>query len=160
AVALLLAGATAGGEIHVYLLGNWAAPWGITLVADALAALMLAVTALVGLASLVATLDGADTAGPRFHGFLQLQLMGLNGAFLTGNPFNLSVFFEVMRSASYALLLQARGARTLTATLHYVAVNLAGSVLFLLGVATLYGITGTLNMADLAQRIDGLAPGD
>ena len=92
-----------------------------------------------------------DRAGVHFHPLLQLQLMGLNGAFLTGDLFNLFVFFEVMLAASYGLLLHGSGGCAVQAGLHYIAVNLAASSLFLIGAALLYGVTGTLNMADLAR---------
>ena len=88
-----------------------------------------------------------------FHPLFQLQLMGLNGAFLTGDLFNLFVFFEVMLAASYGLLLHGSGRLRVQAGLHYIAINLAASSLFLIGVALLYGVTGTLNMADLGARI-------
>ncbi len=84
--------------------------------------------------------------------------MGLNGAFLTADLFNLFVFFEVLLIASYGLLLHGGGAARLKAAIHYVGFNLAGSALFLVAVALLYGITGTLNMADLAQRVAALGP--
>ena len=95
-----------------------------------------------------------------FHPLFQLQLMGLNGAFLTGDLFNLFVFFEVMLAASYGLLLHGSGRLRVQAGLHYIAVNLAASSLFLIGAALLYGVTGTLNMADLGVRIAQLAPAD
>jgi multicomponent K+:H+ antiporter subunit D len=86
--------------------------------------------------------------------------MGLNGAFLTGDLFNLFVFFEILLAASYGLVLHGSGIRRVKASLHYVAVNLVASFLFLIGVAMIYGMTGTLNMADLAGRIAVLAPDD
>ncbi len=97
---------------------------------------------------------GWDAAGSHFHALFQFQLMGINGAFLTGDLFNLFVFFEVLLIASYGLLLHGgRARRGCCAGLHYVAINLTGSVLFLIGVGLLYGVTGTLNMADLAQKV-------
>ncbi|MDO9489362.1 MAG: monovalent cation/H+ antiporter subunit D [Sphingomonadaceae bacterium] len=98
-----------------------------------------------------------DRAGPRFHALFLLQLMGLNGAFLTGDLFNLFVFFEVLLAASYGLLLHGSGVVRVKAGLHYVAINVATSLLFLIGVALIYGVTGTLNMADLATRIPSVA---
>ncbi|MBA4327167.1 MAG: monovalent cation/H+ antiporter subunit D, partial [Polaromonas sp.] len=95
-----------------------------------------------------------------FHPLLQLQLMGLNGAFLTGDLFNLFVFFEVMLAASYGLLLHGSGRLRVSAGLHYIAINLAASSLFLVGAALLYGVTGTLNMADLGLRIANLDAAD
>ncbi len=157
-IALRLAAMAASGEVSAYLLGNWRAPFGIALALDRLAALMLVLTAVVGVASvLYACGRGAhgrnDERGPHFHALFQFQLMGLNGAFLTADLFNLFVFFEVLLIASYGLLLYGAGPVRLRASVHYVVFNLTGSALFLLAVSTLYGLTGTLNMADLAQRI-------
>ncbi|CAN7434295.1 monovalent cation/H+ antiporter subunit D [Rhizobium sp. LjRoot30] len=140
----------------VYMLGNWPAPFGIVLVADRLSAMMLVLTALLALASLIFSLARWHKAGPHFHTLFQLLLMGLNGAFLTGDLFNLFVFFEVMLAASYGLLLHGSGPTRVKAGLHYIAVNLAAALLFLIGVSLIYGITGTLNMADLAARIPDL----
>ena len=86
--------------------------------------------------------------------------MGLNGAFLTGDLFNLFVFFEVLLAASYGLALHGSGTARVRAGLHYVAINLAASLLFLVAVSVVYGISGTLNMADLARRMAGLAAED
>ena len=159
ALKLLLQAQT--GEVQAYLLGNWAAPWGIALALDRLAALMLLLTALVALGSLLYALGGDAARGPHFHTLFQLQLMGLNGAFLTADLFNLFVFFEVLLAASYGLLLhgdnEGRRAR-LKASIHYVTFNLTGSALFLIAVALLYGLTGTLNLADLALKVPQLGP--
>jgi multicomponent K+:H+ antiporter subunit D len=146
-------------RIGVYLLGNWRAPFGIVLVLDRLAAMMLALTAVIALASLAAALRLAGR-GPHFHVFFQLQLAGLNGAFLTGDVFNLFVFFEVLLIASYALLLHHADGRTLRAGLHYVVINLVGASLFLIAASLLYGLAGTLNFADLAVKLPALPEWD
>lgn len=159
AAALLMQAAS--GEVQAYLMGNWAAPFGITLVLDRLSALMLLLTALVALVSVLYALGGEHKQGAHFHALFQFQIMGLSGAFLTGDLFNLFVFFEVLLSASYGLLLHGRGPghrERLKATVHYVVFNLAGSALFLVAVALLYGLTGTLNMADMAIRLGELPP--
>jgi len=91
--------------------------------------------------------------GGHFQPLLQFLLMGLNGAFLTGDLFNLFVFFEVLLAASYGLALHGSGARRVSAGLHYIAVNLTASMLFLLGASLIFGVTGTLNMAALAELI-------
>ncbi|WP_219209536.1 monovalent cation/H+ antiporter subunit D [Variovorax boronicumulans] len=148
------------GSIGVYLAGNWRAPFGIVLVADRLSTLMLALTGVVAFAASIYSTSRWDKAGVHFHPLLQLQLMGLNGAFLTGDLFNLFVFFEVMLAASYGLLLHGSGRLRVSAGLHYIAINLAASSLFLIGAALLYGVTGTLNMADLGARIAQLDAGD
>ena len=156
---LLLAGwlfARAQEEPHalaVYLPGNWPVPFGIVLVLDGLAAGMLVLAACTGLAGLLFSLARWQRAGVHFHPLLQLQLAGLNGAFLTGDLFNLFVFFEVLLAASYGLLLHGGGSSRVRPGLHYIAVNLVASFLFLIGVALLYGITGTLNMADIARKL-------
>ncbi|MEO6564396.1 MAG: proton-conducting transporter membrane subunit, partial [Casimicrobiaceae bacterium] len=113
----------------------------------------------VALASLLASVTLARR-GPHFNAFFQIQLAGLNGAFLTGDLFNLFVFFEVLLVASYALLLHDAGARALRAGMHYVIINLVGSALFLLAATLLYGVTGTLNFADLALRLQQLPAPD
>jgi len=151
------------GAIEVYRLGDWPAPFGIVLVLDRLAALMLALTAVVAAVSVAAALTATpawDTRGRHFHPLFQLQLMGLNGAFLTGDLFNLFVFFEVLLIASYCLLVHGRGGERLRAGLHYVVINLAASTLFLIAVALLYGLTGTLNLVHLALRVPHVAPAD
>lgn len=136
-----------------YLLGNWPAPFSIVLVADRLSVLFLLLTSILGFASLLYASARWDRAGPRFHALFLLLLMGTNGAFLTGDLFNLFVFFEVMLAASYGLALHGSGVARTKAGLHYVAINIATSLLFLIGVSLIYGTTGTLNMADLAARI-------
>ncbi|MET0544559.1 MAG: monovalent cation/H+ antiporter subunit D [Variovorax sp.] len=148
------------GSIGVYLPGNWRAPFGIVLVADRLSTLMVALTGVIAFAASIYSTSRWDRAGVHFHPLLQLQLMGLNGAFLTGDLFNLFVFFEVMLAASYGLLLHGSGRLRVAAGLHYIAINLAASSLFLIGASLLYGATGTLNMADLGMRIAQIAPAD
>lgn len=160
AVSLVLLAQSADGDYQVYALGDWAPPFGIVLVLDRLSALLLVVTATLALPVLVYALRGNDAAGKYFHALFQFQLMGLNGAFLTGDLFNLFVFFEVLLIASYALLMQGNGPARARAGLHYVVLNLAGSSLFLFAVGTLYGITGTLNMADLAVKVAELGERD
>jgi multicomponent K+:H+ antiporter subunit D len=149
-----------GSSVRTYQLGSWRAPFGIVLVLDRLSALMLVLTSILGIASLLYSLARWHRAGPRFHTIFQLQLMGLNGAFLTGDLFNLFVFFEVLLAASYGLVLHGDGIVRVRAGLAYIAINLTGSFLFLIGASLTYGATGTLNMADLANRIPTLAPGD
>ncbi|MBT9490896.1 MAG: monovalent cation/H+ antiporter subunit D [Paucibacter sp.] len=144
----------------VYLPSNWDVPFGIVLVLDHLSALMLVVAAVVALMALLFSLARWHKAGAHFHVLLQLQIMGLNGAFLTGDLFNLFVFFEVMLAASYGLLLHGSGPARVRAGLHYLAMNLLASSLFLVGAALIYGVTGTLNMADLAARIPAVAASD
>ena len=159
AVALRLLVHADTGAIEVYLLGNWPAPFGIVLVLDRLAAMMLVLTGIVALASLLGGFAFARR-GPHYLAFLLFGLAGVNGAFLTGDLFNLFVFFEVLLIASYALLLHDAGSRQLRAGLHFVVINLVGSAFFLVAVSLLYGVAGSLNMADLAVRLPQLPPHD
>jgi multicomponent K+:H+ antiporter subunit D len=140
-------------SIGVYLPGNWQVPFGIVLVVDRLSALMLVLTGIVGVCALLFAMARWDRAGASFHALFQIQLMGLYGAFLTADLFNLFVFFEVLLAASYGLMLHGSGRARVSAGLHYIAINLLASSLFLIGAAMIYGVTGTLNMADLAMKI-------
>jgi multicomponent K+:H+ antiporter subunit D len=143
-----------------YLVGDWPAPVGIVLVLDWLSAMMLVLTSILGVTSLIYATARWDKASPRFHALFLFQLMGLNGAFLTGDLFNLFVFFEVLLAASFGLLLHGSGKARIKAALHYVAINVATSLVFLIGAATVYGVTGTLNMADLVIRIPAASADD
>ena len=158
-VAGILVGRSAAAP-EVYRVGNWAAPYGIVLVADRLSAMMLLLAALLGLCALVFSFARWGRAGPRFHGLFLLLLMGVDGAFLTGDLFNLFVFFEVMLAASYGLVLHGSGETRIRAGLGYIAVNLVASLFFLVGVSLIYGTMGTLNMADLARRLIAPASGE
>jgi multicomponent K+:H+ antiporter subunit D len=147
--------------IRSYALGAWPAPFGIVLMLDRLAATMLMLAAVLGIVVLAhAVVTGADRHGWHFHPLFHFQLMGLNGAFLTGDLFNLFVFFEVLLIASYGLMLHGQGALRLKAGVAYVVVNIVGSALFLIALGLLYGLTGTLNMADLAVKVAALGAGD
>ena len=156
ALALGLMAATHHGDILTYHLGNWPAPYGIVLVADRLAAWLLLITALLAGFALWQACQGLDRRGRHFHVLFQWQLFGLNGAFLTGDLFNLFVFFEVLLLASYGLVLHGGGPARTRAGLHYVVVNLAGSALFLIAAGLLYGIFGTLNLAHLARLMTAM----
>ena len=157
-LAAALLNAVSDGDILTYSLGNWPAPFGIVMVADRLSTWMLLITAVLALFPLIYASRGIDVSGRHFHILYQLQLFGLNGAFLTGDLFNLFVFFEVLLLASYGLILHGGGRLKTRAGLHYVVLNLCGSALFLIAVGTLYGLFGTLNMADLARRMAAVAP--
>ncbi len=151
-VAVLLATDAATGRIEVYL-GDWPARLGIALMVDRLSALMLLVGLLLAAACLLHACAGWDRRAPHFHAFFQFQLMGLNGAFLTGDMFNLFVFFEVLLIASYGLMLSGGRGERMRAGLHYVAFNVTASALFLIALGLLYGLLGTLNMAEMAVRV-------
>jgi multicomponent K+:H+ antiporter subunit D len=141
------------GSIGVYLPGNWQVPFGLVLVVDRLSALMLVLTGIIGVSALLFAMARWDSAGSSFHALFQIQLMGLYGAFLTADLFNLFVFFEVLLAASYGLMLHGSGRARVSSGLHYISINLLASTLFLIGAALIYGVTGTLNMADLALKI-------
>src|SRR3546814_7329079 len=116
AVSIALTVAAAGGPPELYALGNWPSPFGIVLVLDRLAALMVLLTSLLAVAVVIyAISSGWDKRGRHFHALFQFQLMGINGAFLTGDVFNLFVFFEVLLIASYGLMLHGGGPARLQA---------------------------------------------
>jgi multicomponent K+:H+ antiporter subunit D len=152
--------ASPAGVTGVYRLGDWPAPFAIVLVVDRLAALMVLLTSLLAIAAVVFSLARWHRVGVLFHPLFQFLLMGVNGAFLTGDLFNLFVFFEVLLAASYGLALHGSGVARVTAGMHYIVINLAASLLFLIGVSLIYGIAGTLNMADLAARIPAIRAED
>ncbi|ULT68263.1 monovalent cation/H+ antiporter subunit D [Pseudomonas sp. BC42] len=143
----------ATGSFGVYLPSNWQVPFGIALVVDRLSALMMVLTGIIGVSALLFAMARWDGAGASFHALFQIQLMGLYGAFLTADLFNLFVFFEVLLAASYGLMLHGSGRARVSSGLHYITINLLASSLFLIGTAMIYGVTGTLNMADLAMKI-------
>jgi multicomponent K+:H+ antiporter subunit D len=161
AIALLRAAdASATGVSGVYRLGNWPAPFAIVLVVDRLAAIMLLLTSVLALAAGIFALARWDRVGAYFHPLFQFLLMGINGAFLTGDLFDLFVFFEVLLAASYGLALHGSGRARVLAGMHYIVVNLVASLLFLIGVSLIYGVAGTLNMAELAARIPAIRAED
>ncbi|MDI4663510.1 monovalent cation/H+ antiporter subunit D [Xanthobacter autotrophicus] len=159
-IAAFLLAQASDGTVRAYRLGDWPAPYGITLVLDRLSATLLLLTAVLALCVVVYAAGGVDGRGRHFHPLFQFQLMGINGAFLTGDVFNLFVFFEVMLIASYGLMLHGGGPARLKAGFQYVAINLLASVVFLVGVGLIYAVTGTLNMADLAVKVPQVAEAD
>jgi len=159
--ALVLLGVADDGAIRIYALGNWPAPFGIVLMLDRLSGIMLVLAATLSLIAMAhSVITRADRDGWHFHPLFQFQLMGLNGAFLTGDLFNLFVFFEVLLIASYGLMLHGQGRARLKAGVQYVIVNIVGSSLFLVALGLLYALTGTLNMADMGQRVAAIGPDD
>lgn len=146
--------------IQLYVLGDWQPPFGIVLVADRLSSLLVLLTSVLGLASILYACAGDDRTGSYFHPLVLFQIMGINGAFLTGDAFNLFVFFEVLLIASYALLIHGGGKQKTQASFHYVALNLVGSSLFLFALGILYGTLGTLNIADMSTKIAALSGGE
>ena len=150
AAAALMARVWSEGVVAAQM-GAWPAPFGITLVADLLSAVMLLITAITGLAVAVYALSDIDARRESlgYHALFQVLLAGVCGAFLTGDLFNLYVWFEVMLIASFGLLVLGGDRAQIDGGIKYVALNLVSTVLFLTGIGLLYGMTGTLNMADL-----------
>jgi multicomponent Na+:H+ antiporter subunit D len=159
AVGLALLVEVRSNGILVVEVGNWPAPFGIVLVADLLSAIMVVVTGVIGFAVALYSLATVEARHEAFGYFplLQILLLGVCGAFLTGDIFNLYVWFEVMLIASFVLLALGGRRSQIEGALKYVTLNLIASVFFLSGVGILYGIAGTLNMADLSVRLPGLA---
>lgn len=161
AVALLLLNATIGSDQRiVYQMGLWLAPYGITVVADGLSSIMLTLTAILAVAIVpyaIGTLDQRERMN--FYPLLLFLIMGVNGAFLAGDLFNLYVFFEVLLMASFVLLTLGGQPSQINGGIRYVVLNLLASIVFLAAAGIAYGTLGTLNMAHLAQRIDSLPSG-
>ncbi|SDX93640.1 monovalent cation/H+ antiporter subunit D [Acinetobacter kyonggiensis] len=158
ATAILYLISASSGQISVYNLGEWAAPFGIVLVLDQLSALMVVLTYALATAVLWYASHEWDTRGRYFHAMFHFLLMGLCGAFLTGDLFNLFVFFEILLMASYVLLLHGQGKARFQLGIHYVTINLLASALFLIGLGIIYGSVGSLNMADVTRLIPLLEP--
>ena len=152
-IALLLLGNSLKYGTQVYMMGDWQAPFGIALVNDTLASVMLVLTSILALAAHLYACAGDDEKGPFFQPLFMFQIVGINGAFLTGDIFNLFVFFEILLIASYSLLIHGGGKQRTQAAVHYVLLNLAGSAMFLFGLGMIYASFGTLNMADLAYKV-------
>jgi len=153
AAAIVLFRAVDARGIQVLNVGGWPPPFGITLVADLLAAMLVVAVGVVGVAVTAAGFAGVD---PRreasgYHALVQILLMGVAGAFLTGDLFNLYVFFEVMLVASFVLMALHRTSAQVEAAFKYVTINLLASSIFLTALGLLYGATGTLNLAHLAE---------
>ena len=143
-----------GGPISNQM-GGWQAPMGITLIADTLSAMLIVVTAIVALSVNIYSMGdiSEDRVAGGFFTFLNMLIAGVVGAFLTGDLFNLYVWFEVMLISSFALLVLGGNKVQLDGAVKYVAINLISTVLLLTAIGLLYGLTGTLNMADLSLRV-------
>ncbi|HZH59368.1 MAG TPA: Na+/H+ antiporter subunit D [Metabacillus sp.] len=141
--------------IQTLEIGNWAPPYGVVLVADMYASLLVLTTAIIGFTSLLFAFSSTTVDREKFYFYpaVQFLLLGVTGAFLTGDIFNLFVFFEVMLMSSYMLIVLGSSKNQLRESLKYILVNIISSALFVIAVAYLYALTGTLNMADLSVRI-------
>jgi multicomponent Na+:H+ antiporter subunit D len=147
--------------IQTLSLGGWKAPYGIILVADMFAVLLVFTTTIIGLAALMFAFGSIGIQREKFYfyPFIQFLLTGVIGSFLTGDLFNLFVFFEVMLISSYALITLGGTKTQLRESIKYILVNIVSSILFVSGVAYLYAVTGTLNMADLSVRVSAIGQG-
>jgi len=150
----LLAALWGGQGMAATQIGDWPAPFGITLIADLFSAVMLVLAGMIGLAVAIYSLADIDERREAFgyYAFLHILLMGICGALLAGDIFNLYVWFEVMLIASFVLLALGGERRQLQGAVVYVALNLLASATFLAAIGLLYGMAGTLNMADLARK--------
>lgn len=153
AASLLLVVRTADGSILVAQMGDWPAPFGIALVVDAFSAIMLAIAGLMALSVSIYAMGPDATARDRagFQPLFHSLMLGVCGAFVAGDVFNLYVWFEVMLIASFGLLVLDRTRAQIDGGLRYVFLNLVGTTVFLMAVGLLYGQLGTLNFADLAR---------
>ncbi|NQW19664.1 MAG: Na+/H+ antiporter subunit D [Chloroflexi bacterium] len=152
-VALLVAVERHG--IQVTSLGDWPAPFGIVMVADLFSSIMLVLTGIVSLAAVIFSFTTVRAGRRRFgyYPLVNLMLVGVSGALLTGDVFNLFVWFELMLISSFVLMALGGHQRRLEGAVKYVSINLLSSAFFLMGAGLLYSVTGTLNMADLAIKI-------
>ena len=153
AAAAVLMGQVLDEGVIAGQMGSWAAPFGITLVADYLSAVMVVISAITGLAVSVYALSDIDERKEHlgYHALFNILIGGVTGAFLTGDLFNLYVWFEVMLIASFGLLILGGSKEQIDGGIKYVTLNLISTILFLSGIGLLYGLTGTLNMADIAR---------
>lgn len=152
--ALLLIDVQQNG-IATMQVGSWIAPYGITLVADLLSAIMLVTVAFIGVIIMIYS-PGFIDKGRQSAGYYPLAfglLMGVNGAFITGDIFNLYVWYEVMLTSSFVLIALGGSAEQLRGSIKYVTINFVASIFFVAAIGILYGLTGTLNMADLAYKL-------
>jgi multicomponent Na+:H+ antiporter subunit D len=147
--------------IAVVQLGDWPAPFGITFVGDLLSAVMVVISGVMGFAVIIYALGTIDRNRERlgFHALYHALMMGINGSFLTGDIFNLYVWFEVMLIASFSLIVLGSEREQLRGGIQYVVLNLVSSLFFLAGIAMLYGVTGTMNMADISVKLQGVEAG-
>lgn len=150
----LLSSVLEQGHVVMYM-GGWVAPYGITLVADMLSAIMVLLTGMMAVAIAIYSLSSASSSHERFgyYPLMHLLLAGVAGSFLTGDIFNLYVWFEVMLVASFALLILGGERAQMEGAVKYVTLNLLSSAIFLSAIGLLYGLVGTLNMADIAVKL-------
>jgi multicomponent Na+:H+ antiporter subunit D len=160
-LSVILLGQVTQRGILVAQFGEWRAPFGISFVADHLSAIMVVITGVMAVATAVYALRDISPEREElgYHPLFQVLLAGINGAFLTGDLFNMYVWFEVLLIASFVLLTLGNRREQLEGGIKYVAVNLVSSMIFLAAIGLVYGLTGTLNMADLAVRLQDAPAG-
>ncbi|MGD9972486.1 MAG: proton-conducting transporter membrane subunit [Desulfatirhabdiaceae bacterium] len=141
--------------IQVVTMGAWDAPFGISLAVDHLAAVMVVITGIIGLCAIVFAGSGTDPGlvANGFYSLLHILLAGITGAFLTADLFNLYVWFEVMLMSSFGLLVMGRKTVQLDGGVKYVVINIVATLFFITALGLTYGMTGTLNMADLHIKL-------
>jgi multicomponent Na+:H+ antiporter subunit D len=161
-VSFFILSQTISNKIISLQVGGWIAPFGITIVSDLLSSAMVVITAIIGFATALYSIGTVDSQREKYlyYPLLQFLLMGINGAFLTGDVFNLYVWFEVMLISSFVLLALGGRRGQLEGAIKYVTLNLLSSAIFLAAVGILYGLVGTLNMADVARKIPMLQQKD
>ena len=162
AIAVSLAGSILQGEEVVYAMGSWLAPYGIELNLGAFGALLLLITTggssfalLAGKRSIEATVDKGRQ--PAFYAVWLVALTGMSGILVAGDVFNIFVFMEITSLATYALLAAGSDRRALTSAFKYLIIGTIGATFYLIGVGLIYMMTGTLNLADMAVRIQDVA---
>ncbi len=155
ALAIIIAVQVNNHGIMVLNTGNWQAPFGITLVVDAFSSIMLILAGVIAVSISIYSFDAVDRQRQSYFYFPMVHglLMGVNGAFITGDIFNLYVWFEVMLMSSFVLITLGGEKKQLNGAIKYVSLNLVSSLFFLAGIGLLYGKMGTLNMADLALKL-------
>ncbi|WP_082795298.1 Na+/H+ antiporter subunit D [Alkalihalobacillus trypoxylicola] len=141
--------------VYSYNLGGWVPPFGIALVADSLSALLVLFTSIVVLVCLLFSIRGIDEIRTKFYFYplVYFLMTGVIGAFLTGDIFNMFVFFEVLLMSSYGLITLGGSKAQLRESIKYVLINVISSAFFVMAIALLYSVTGTLNIADLSSRV-------
>jgi len=154
-LALVLLARVQAHGIQTAAMGGWPAPFGISLAADLLGALMVVITGLIGLSVAVYARRDIDNQAVRrgFYPLLHTLLASISGAFLTADLFNLYVWFEVMLMSSFGLLVLGQTRAQLDGGVKYVVINLVATLLFLTALGLVYALTGTLNMADLHVKL-------
>lgn len=154
-VSIILMNQIKDNGIQTLQLGGWEAPYGISLVGDMFSVLLVLTTSIVSCCTLLFAFHsiGSEKEKHYFYSLFLFLITGVNGSFLTGDLFNLYVFFEVFLIASYVLITMGGTKRQLRESLKYIFTNILSSAFFLIGVAYLYSITGTLNLAHLSERI-------